>query len=360
MARWTDDPTEPVGSDIRAARTLPASAYTDPATFETEQSRIFADAWQYLGDASALREPGDYTTHEIAGRPLFVMRHEDGDLRAFYNVCAHRGSKMLEGDGNTTRVRCPYHHWTYEPDGTLASTPKAFTHGVRNQDVEEPCEYDPEANALESIAVTEVGPFVFGNLGADPTPFDEVYEGVADAIAGHGLADLERVERIEPELDCNWKVMVSNYLECDHCHANHPTFVRNVDMNEYEIEVYDRHSVQHGPLVDGDGESRFYYLWPNFMLNIYGDGAGCSAYRVHPVDRETTVVVADYYAAGGEPTEAYEEMFATSQRLQQEDFELVERQQQGVASGAFAQGRLGPNEHAVHHFHRMVAAAIDE
>jgi len=359
MARWTDDPTEPVGADVTEARTLPASAYTDQAIFETEQERIVTDSWQYLGDASGLREPGDYATHEIAGRPLFVMRHEDGELRAFYNVCAHRGSKMLEGDGNARRVRCPYHHWTYTPDGNLASTPKAFTHGVRNDDVDEVCKYDSEENSLESVAVAEVGPFVFCNLAAEPTPFDSVYEGVADEVDAHGLSNLERVERVKPELDCNWKVMVSNYLECDHCHANHPTFVQSVDMDEYQIEVYDRHSIQHGPLVDGDGESRFYYLWPNFMLNIYGGGAGCSAYRVRPVDSTTTVVVADYYSEGGERTEAYEEMFETSQRLQREDFELVERQQAGVASGAFAQGRLGPNEHAVHHFHRMVEGALD-
>jgi len=359
MARWLESDAIPVSDDILDARTLPAHVYTDSAVLEREYENIFSESWQYAGSANELEEPGDYITCEAAGRSLFVIRHEDGDLRAYDNICPHRGTKILEASGNTSLVQCPYHSWTFDADGQLQNTPTQFDTAVRNPELDdEDVEgFGAEANSLNPVHVDTAGPFVFVSVASDPPPFAEVYEGVSEELDAYGLSDLRLAKHREVELDCNWKVMVGNYLECDHCHANHPSFVRSVDMEEYQIELDEYHSIQHGPVVeDGEkvGETRFYFLWPNTTINIYEAGTGCAAYRIEPIDHERTLLTADYYFESDEITDDRQSILDTSYQLQEEDFELVERQYEGLQSNAITQGRLGPNEHGVHHFHRLV------
>ena len=270
---------------------------------------------------------------------------------------------MLEGSGQTNRVMCPYHNWTFETDGSFASAPAAFSNAVRNPELDD-CEVEApggECDSLREVHAATLGPFVFVNLGDDPVPFEEL---VGEIPADLGETEFDTVEhdrRLVRNLDCNWKVMVSNYLECDHCHSNHPDFVNAVDMEAYTVELEEYYSVQHGPLKeDGEvvGETRFYFLWPNTTINVYQSGDGLGIYRIEPTGVGTTRLVADYYfPADVSPTER-DAIVDTSRTLQKEDFELVERQYAGLSSGGFVQGRFGPNEHAVHHFHQLVAGRL--
>ncbi|MFC6734148.1 MULTISPECIES: aromatic ring-hydroxylating dioxygenase subunit alpha [unclassified Haladaptatus] len=365
MARWNDSATIELSGAGGEMNALPAAAFTDESVFEDEMASIFYESWQYVGSVNALNEPGDYFTSDVAGRSVFVIQDDEGEVRAFDNVCSHRGSKLLSGCGNATRIQCPYHSWTFEKDGTLCSTPAQFANAVRNPELEDEdvSGFDAESNSLHEIHAACLGPFVFVNLADDPTPFSDVVGDIPTELAGYGLGDQKVAKHREKDLACNWKVMVSNYLECDHCHANHPDFVRSVDMQAYDIELDEYYSTQRAPVLDGGeevGETCFYFIWPNTTINIYEAGKGCAVYRISPRDHEQTVLRADYYFEDEEITPEREEIIETSFQLQAEDFELVERQHEGLASGALAQGRLGPNEHAVHHFHRLVQRHLSE
>src|SRR5215831_1344490 len=109
----------PVGADAAESFTLPARFYLDPAIHELEKARIFARSWWYAGHKSQLAEPGCFLTVRVAGSGVIVVRDRAGDLRAFYNVCQHRGHELLEGRGRTNLILCPYHAWSYDLDGSL-------------------------------------------------------------------------------------------------------------------------------------------------------------------------------------------------------------------------------------------------
>src|SRR5690349_17801875 len=102
---------------------MPPSVYTSPEFLERELKDVFAKEWITVGRADSLRKPGDYITYELAGQPIFVIRDNDGKLRAMSNVCLHRMSTLLEGAGNKRAIVCPYHAWTYNLDGTLRAAP---------------------------------------------------------------------------------------------------------------------------------------------------------------------------------------------------------------------------------------------
>jgi nitrite reductase/ring-hydroxylating ferredoxin subunit len=361
MAHWQSETATDLGTDIRDGRPLPAEIYGNEDVFDEEQEAIFKDSWQYIGSANAISDPGEYYTAEVAGIGIFVIRDNEEQLRAFFNVCPHRGSKMLNGCGQANRVMCPYHNWTFDKEGSFCSAPSAFSNATRNPDLDDDDVegLDPEQNSLREVAVETLGPFVFANLSENPMPFENLVGTIPEEIFVEGTDSLELADTHRTELDCNWKVMTSNYLECDHCHSNHPDFVRTVDMNEYEVELRNYHSVQHGPIKNDQGEqvgeSRFYFLWPNTTINIYEEGAGYSIYRIEPSETGETDLTADYFFDESMPEDERQEFVETSLTLQEEDFELVERQHTGLTSGGITQGRFGPNEHAVHHFHRLVA-----
>ena len=365
MTRWAGADPVSIDDDVTESPTLPTSVHVDEDVFDRERSAIFADGWQYAGSRNAIPEPGDYFTTSIADRPVIVVRGDDGEIRAFYNVCPHRGSRLLDGSGTTDRIMCPYHNWTFDKRGEFCTAPSAFSTAVRNPDLDDEDVAEPDSceNSLQRLAVETLGPFVFVTVAPDPTPFAEVVGSIPDELAERDVGGLRLAETLEADLDCNWKIMVSNYLECDHCHSNHPDFVRTVDMDRYTVEVERYHSTQHGPITDDEGndvgESRFYYLWPNTTINIYEEGRGCGVYRIEPVGPESTRLTAHYYFEDPELTTDRTDIVETSLQLQREDFELVERQHEGVRSGALTQGQFGPNEHAVHQFHKLVAESLD-
>lgn len=342
------------GDDVTSAPTLPTFVHVRKDIFEHERSTIFADGWQYAGSRNAIPNPGDYFTASIADRPVIVVRSDDGEIRAFYNVCPHRGSRLLDGTGSIDQIMCPYHNWTFNTHGEFCNAPNAFSTAVRNPGLDnaDVAELHSCENNLRALAVETLGPFVFVSVAPDPMPFADVVGSILDELADRDISGLQLAEARNANLDCNWKIMISNYLECDHCHANNPDFVRTVDMERYTVEVEQYHSIQHGPITDDEGndvgEYCFYYIWPNTTINIYEEGRGCGVYQIEPEGPESVRLTAHYYFEDTELTADRSEIIERSLQLQREDFELVERQHEGVRSGALIQGRFGPNEHAVH------------
>lgn len=371
MTRWNDgsDQTATVSPDITdETNALPVRYFTDSDVWEDEKEDVFSRYWVYAGNAKNVPEEGDYFTREIAGKDIVVTRNGDGDINAFYNVCAHRGCKAVDDvdeseSQNTPAFTCPYHTWTYDLDGKLVNTPDSFEDPSMNPDVdaEDVDGPDAEKNSLKSVSVETMGPLIFVNFADDPMPLEEMSGSMMEEIEDLDLEQYEHVKRVATEIDCNWKVLGGNYSECDHCQANHQEWIRDISLDDSELDVREYHWVLHYAYADHvdalEDEALFYYLWPNFTLNVYGTAEGYATYIIKPVDEETTVLIADYFFEDDELTDERQEMIETSVQLQEEDIELVERQQEGLETGALAQGELGPNEHTVHRLHQLAQEA---
>src|SRR5215218_6587758 len=144
----------------RTAQTLPFAWYSDPEQLRREQDRIFRGAWHYAGHAGELSRPGDFAARMAGHLPVVVVHGEDGILRAFLNVCRHRGSVVVEGTGNRRTLQCRYHAWTYGLDGSLRAAPRA--------DREE--WFDPSELGLVPAQVANLGPLMFVNADANAPP----------------------------------------------------------------------------------------------------------------------------------------------------------------------------------------------
>ncbi|WP_226482185.1 aromatic ring-hydroxylating oxygenase subunit alpha [Natrinema amylolyticum] len=378
MTRWNNgrDEVEPVSPDITdETNALPARYFTDPDVHEMEKENVFGRYWVYAGHANCIPEPGDHFTRTIGDREIIVVRTHDGDIEAFYNVCAHRGSAMVEetpmtDPGNASRIQCPYHLWTYDLEGELASTPKSFEDARLNPDLadEDVSPVDPDENALMSVHTDRIGPFVFVNFDEEPMSLAEQAGTMKTELESLPLEEYHLARRIVSEVKCNWKVFAGNYSECDHCQANHQDWVKDLELLDSELEVNDYHWIlhyKHGEDVEDEmriheeHEAKFYYFWPNFTVNMYGTADGYGTYIIDPIDEGRFQLVADYYFRDPDLTEEEETFIRTSRQLQEEDIELVERQQRGLDSGAIAQARLGPNEHTVHRLHRLAQEAYE-
>jgi len=194
------------------AHAMPPSVYTSAAFNAAEVSGIFAHEWICLGRASALPNPGDYMTYELAGQPIFVMRDKDGSLRAQSNVCLHRMSTLLEGSGNKRSITCPYHGWTYNLDGTLRGAP-AMTHNE--------C-FDKTQYRLPQLKCENWLGWIMVSLNPDAPPVSEQLGEVEGLIADYGMADYVESFRETHIWDTNWKILAENFMESYHlpvCHA---------------------------------------------------------------------------------------------------------------------------------------------
>ena len=200
------------------ARTLSASLYTSPGVLRLEQEGLFAKMWLCVGREADIPTAGDYFTHQIAGESVIVMRGGDGAVRAFYNVCRHRGARLLDaacGKG-LSRVVCPYHAWTYRLDGTLAQVPR-MDEG-----------FERESFGLVPVRLGTWAGFIFLNLDAEAEPLETYLADLPD-LARFKMEDLRLGKRIEYEVAANWKLICENYSECYHCPGVHPQLFRISD-----------------------------------------------------------------------------------------------------------------------------------
>ena len=378
MTRWNNgiDEVSAVSPDITDENNaLPARYFTDPTVWELEKDKVFSSYWVYAGHANSIRESGQYFTRTIGGRQIIVVRDDEGEVRSFFNTCAHRGSAMVDdtpmsNPGTMRRVRCPYHLWTYALDGKLSSTPKSFEEASLNPDLddEDVPEFDPERNGLMEVETDSIGPLLFVNFDDDPMPLAEQASGMKDELDALPLGEYEHATRIVSEVECNWKTFGANYSECDHCQANHQDWIKGISLDRSELEVNDHYWVlhyTHEEDVDStlslhdEHEARFYYFWPNFALNMYGTADGYGTYIIDPIDEGRFQLIADYYFRDAAMSPEEQAFVRTSRQLQEEDFELCERQYRGLKNGALAQAQLGPNEHTVHRFHRLAQEAYN-
>ncbi|HEV3312945.1 MAG TPA: aromatic ring-hydroxylating dioxygenase subunit alpha [Chloroflexota bacterium] len=352
------DPHTDLASSLDQGFTLPARWYTGTDVFEAEQRQIFGASWQFAGLAEKLSRPGDFLTCRAGPVPLVVVRGEDGELRAFANVCRHRGSELIgESAGNRKSLQCRYHAWTYGLDGALRAAPGSK---------DEPG-FDLGSFTLVRASVDQWGPFVFVNPDPTPQPLHDVLRELPHLVDATGLRldAIRRKHRQEYVIAANWKVVVDNYLECYHCPVAHPGFCHVIDLDQYEVTEYEHFSTQTAPAKQrGRGEgvfgsevtAGFYaYLWPNFTINIYPGPGNVSLNLFSPIDAGKTRVTYEYCFVDQVSDAEVEEFVGFVDQIQNEDTELCESVQRGLGSGMFDQGRLMlKQESALRHFQKLV------
>jgi choline monooxygenase len=341
--------------------TLAWSTYSEPAALDRERARIFARSWQYVGHTGRLASPG-YFAAAVGEIPVVVTRDRDDAIRAFLNVCRHRGSIVAAGDGTRATLQCPYHAWTYGLDGSLLAAPRADREGG----------IDAEELALRPASVGRWGPFVFVNPDPDAPSLDEVLGRLPELVAEAGV-DVDALEfhrRAESSVAANWKLVSENFLECYHCSVAHPGFSALVDVSpeSYVLDEGESFSTQLGPVredgkgLDTTGEvarSQFHFLWPNTMINIFPGRSNLSIGPVLPAGPTRTDRFLDYFFAPDVDAGWIDELLEFDGQVGAEDVVLVENVQRGVSTGLIDEGRLLPrSERLIVDFQRRVRDAL--
>ena len=345
-------PADPL--PLERARALPARYYAGEATLALEQEAVFRRSWQLVAHAGQLAEPGDHIVEHVAGVPVLVVRGQDGVLRAFPNVCRHRAGPLALCNGKGARaLHCKYHGWTYTLEGQLRSAPEMQTAE----------EFVPADIRLPELRVGLWHGLVFvGGDGA--VPFDDFARGLDGPLRSLSPKDFVFHRRFRYEVACNWKVYCDNYLEGYHVPHIHPGLNSLLDYRQYVTETLDWFSYQYSPLQSddalyGDGDAVYYFIYPNTMLNLLPGRLQTN--RVLPLGADRCIVEFDYYYAASDSADAEARKQADhdfAHQVQDEDIEICEHVQRGLASGSYVPGRLNPlRENAVFHYHELLREA---
>ena len=349
----------PDGPPRGLQRTLHRDYYRTEAAFNRERERIFFREWFCLARAEELGGPGAWLSREVAGESVLLVRLPDGGLAAHYNVCRHRGSRLVPecGAGQfTTGIRCPYHAWTYQLDGRLRSAPYLEDDGV-----------DRNALSLHPVEVACWGGFVFVRLTPDAGPaLAEQLAGAAERVRRYPLAELRSAHRIEYPVAANWKVILENYNECYHCGPVHPELCRLVPAFKQRggSELDWERGIPHRdgawtftasgtttrapfPGLDADEQVRHKgeLIYPNLMLSLSADHA--AAFLLRPEAPERTTVVCEFLfhpdeiaRPGFDPGDAIEFW----DLVNRQDWAICESVQRGMGSRRFTSGFYAPME----------------
>ena len=313
--------------------TLPFAWYSDEEQLRRERSRIFARSWQYAGRAEQVAEPGSFLAADAGGVPILVTRDDAGELRAFLNVCRHRGAVLTEGCGTRATIQCHYHAWTYGLDGSLRAAPRS----------EREAGFEPAEWSLVPASAGIWGPFLFVNPDPGAAPLEE-WLGDLPAILGRDV-DLDGLvfhSRVEFGAHANWKIVVENFLECYHCPTAHPAFSDEVDVHpdRYLLEPHPTFAAQFCR-AKGTGElGQFHLLYPNTGLNVFPGPPNLSIGPIGPNGPNRTERFLDYFFAPDADPAWREEFFAFDDQIGREDTALVESVHRGAASGLLEHGRL--------------------
>ncbi|WP_183192523.1 aromatic ring-hydroxylating oxygenase subunit alpha [Brevibacillus fluminis] len=357
--------------DVERSYTLPNTYYTNPEVLAEEREAIFFKNWICVGHQEKVAKPGDYFTTLILDQNILIAKGKDDVIRAFYNVCPHRGHELASGEGNKAIFSCPYHAWTFQLDGK-------FNNG---RAVRQMKDFNEQEACLRPVKLEVFFNFLFINLDPQAVPLRQMMPGLEEEIRGR-VPELDRLtlaHRTSYTIKANWKNVVDNYLECHHCVIAHPQLVELVDMSNYRVETFDYHIKQTGTgkqrlgceLAVGEGKDAVetyasYWLWPTLALDIMPGEPGLIMMYMIPDGPEQTIEHLEFYYLQKEPTEeGWANIEYQDKILTPEDIELVESVQRGLHSRGYVDGRYvvdqlrsSISEHGVHHFHGLVLKAL--
>ena len=219
------------------AHTLQREYYIDPNILDKEYKSIFQKQWICVGRSNDIKKPGQFITHEIGEESIIIVRDKDKGIKAHYNVCRHRGTRICNDAKGTfpKSIQCGYHGWTYALDGSLIGAP--HMNEVEN--------FDKKNYGLHSVSVNVWEGFIFISLSNEPDDFDKVFSSISNRFSRWGISDLETFKTIEYQVDGNWKLVIQNYCECYHCPILHPELASIHNYMGGRNDLYD------GPILGG-------------------------------------------------------------------------------------------------------------
>jgi carnitine monooxygenase subunit len=355
---------------------LPGWLYFDPEFFEAEKKAFLRAAPQVVCHESEIAEPGEWRTLEYLGESVIVIRGDDGEVRAFANVCRHRGSRLVDGTGGCAKVlTCPYHAWSYARDGRLVGVPHRQEYpGLRTED-----------HGLFPVALENWRGFLFITLESGAPSVAEMMAPYEDEVAPYRFEELRVMGRVtlRPR-PLNWKTIADNYSDHLHIPVGHPGLTRLFGRN-YRIGAEAHVDRMEGDLIEKDSpnpEERayqrmlpavdhlpathrrkwlYYKLFPNVAFDIYPDQVDFMQFL--PVSGTETVIREISYALPDDRREMKAARYLNwriNRRVNAEDTDLITRVQLGMQSPAYVAGPLGTSEVCLRGFAKKLRTMIPE
>jgi phenylpropionate dioxygenase-like ring-hydroxylating dioxygenase large terminal subunit len=355
---------------------LPGWLYFDPEFFEAEKRAFLRAAPQVVCHESEIAEPGEWRTLEYLGESVILIRGDDGEVRAFSNVCRHRGSRIVDGNGGCAKVlTCPYHAWSYARDGRLVGVPHRNEYpGLNTKEL-----------GLVPVALERWHGFLFVALEPGAPSVAEMMAPYAAEVAPYRLEDLQVIGRvtIRPRA-LNWKTIADNYSDGLHIPVGHPGLTRLFGRN-YHIEASIHVDKMEGDLVEKESSNPserayqrllprvdhlpeshqrkwlYFKLFPNVAFDIYPDQVDFMQFL--PLSATETVIREISYALPDDRREmraARHLNWRINRRVNAEDTELITRVQLGMQSTTYKAGPLGASEVCLRGFAQKLRKLIPE
>ena len=360
--------------DSENLRAIDATYYTSENIFAEEKEKLFFKSWQYVCHTSELRESGSFVATDILGQNVFVIRDHDGEFRGYFNICPHRGHKLVDGSGRKSVVVCPYHHWSFSLDGSLRSM----------RAVESSAAPDRNAICLKPVRVDRLLDFIFVNLDPEALPIAEFWPG----IEVHVRATCPEVDSyvlgknataIHPvDVAANWKVQIDNYLECQHCRHGHLSFSDMLDINNQTYSLTHNAAYNFIPgskkadnmayplnLEHDKTDLHFWFLFPNVGISQFAGPGNLSLFQWNPIHPGR----ANRLSINLEPAEPTDPGMLERQEkrmvwgrdvLQPEDISFLLSVQEGMSQRCFDRGwyivdweNIEFSEAMMRHFHEI-------
>jgi carnitine monooxygenase subunit len=360
------------------ALTLPARYFYDDEIFKAERERIFYPGWHCIGHVNELSDPGQFLTFDIFDQSIVALRGDDGVIRSFYNVCQHRGNRLLEDRRGKlgSVIRCGYHSWCYSRDGHLKSAPRS----------ERLPDFDRRDYGLKPVRSEILGSFVFVNFDPEAVPLGEMAPGAERMIKQYlpDIAAMKLIEETDVVVPANWKVIMDNSIEGYHFARSGPVhkhLAALIEFKKYKLEAQGKWWTYIGPPKAGIGsaygtpldgatwQTDWFFnigIWPNTTFYCFPFSDICGTFIMIPLAPEKSLLRFGYYGPNRPMPEVTKACIKwMNEELGPEDIQLNVTQQRGLRSFGYNQGRYlidpersNESEHLVHHFHTLVHQAV--
>jgi phenylpropionate dioxygenase-like ring-hydroxylating dioxygenase large terminal subunit len=357
---------------FRESYTLPREAYLSPELFAWEMRNFFETSWVCLGRTEGLMRPGTRKAVPVGEETILLTRDASGTLRGFFNVCRHRGHELLPSGGSAEGpvIECPYHGWTYKPDGSLKSAPRL---GLRPG-------FEVSKHGLISVRIEEWEGWAFVNVSGDARSLSEHLGNLVELIGPWAPHEMIETARIDYIVEANWKLIHENYQECYHCSEIHPELCRVspptsgadltatgmwiggwMDLVEgmETMSLTGRGGAPKLPGLSAELERRVYYLglFPNLLISPHPDYV--LSHRLEPLSpTRTRVECRTLFPKAVAEREGFDGSYAGDfwDVTNRQDWAACESIQRSAASRGFRPGPISEMEEAVYQFFNMIAA----
>jgi phenylpropionate dioxygenase-like ring-hydroxylating dioxygenase large terminal subunit len=340
-------------SGLREGRALPAACYRDPELFELEIERVLRPAWSAIARWDTLPNAGDYSTQNLYGEPLVIVRGEDEKLRVFSNVCRHRAHTVASDSGNAKSLVCPYHRWTYGLDGQLRGAP--FMEDTKG--------FDRADCALPQMKTEIWQGFLMVSLEPEPEPFAENLAGLDARLESFPLDEMVTFAVLDFDSAWNWKVMVDNFMESYHHLGIHADTLQktNPAKGTYAGEAVGPYSILENPGLGDSGSFLVAQVFPTLLFSVIDEVPFAVWYEMQ-IDRHDHFHLRIHAFAPRELAESEAAVQALSETLLNihlEDIPACEAVQRGIASRLWEPGLLNGRENCLKQFHAYLADRLE-